>query len=54
MTRGCSTFRRGRGISDAGTTRARRRRAQARELVVFARGQGYHLDELVKIIQDVG
>ena len=22
--------------------------------VVFARGQGYHLDELVKIIQDVG
>jgi hypothetical protein len=27
---------------------------QARELVVFARGQGYQLAELVQIIQDVG
>jgi hypothetical protein len=27
---------------------------RAKELVFFARGQSYHLDELVEIIEDVG
>ena len=47
-------FRRGRGISVAGTPERGAVVQQAREVVVFARGQGYHLDELVKIIQDLG
>ena len=51
---GLLEFRRGRGISVAGTPERGAVVQQARELVVFDRGQGYHLDELVKIVQEVG
>jgi GntR family transcriptional regulator len=47
-------FRRGRGISVAGTPERGAVVQRAKELVHFARGQGYRLDELVKIIEDVG
>ena len=36
-----------------GDTRTRRRRPASKELVDFARHQGYRLDELVEIIEDV-
>ena len=51
---GLLEFRRGRGISVAGTPERGAVVAQARELVDFARRQGYRLDELVQIIEDVG
>jgi len=51
---GLLEFRRGRGISVAGTPERGAVIARARELVDFARGQGYQLDELVQIIEDVG
>ena len=51
---GLLEFRRGRGISVAGTPERGAVIARARELVDFARLQGYRLDELVKIIEDVG
>ena len=51
---GLLEFRRGRGISVAGTPERGAVVQRAKELVQFARGQGYRLDELVKIIQDVG
>jgi GntR family transcriptional regulator len=51
---GLLEFRRGRGISVAGTPERGAVIARARELVDFARGQGYRLDELVTIIEDVG
>jgi GntR family transcriptional regulator len=47
-------FRRGRGISVAGTPEQGAVVARARELVRFARQQGYKLDEFVEIIQSVG
>jgi GntR family transcriptional regulator len=47
-------FRRGRGISVAGTPERGAVVQRARELVVFARSQGYRLDELVEIIEEVG
>ena len=47
-------FRRGRGISVAGTPERGAVVQRAKELVDFARGQGYRLDELVEIIEDVG
>jgi GntR family transcriptional regulator len=47
-------FRRGRGITVAGTPEQGAVVARARELVRFARRQGYRLDELVKIIENVG
>jgi GntR family transcriptional regulator len=47
-------FRRGRGISVAGTPERGAVVQRARELVDFARRQGYRLDELVEIIEDVG
>ena len=50
---GLLEFRRGRGITVAGTPERGAVIAQARELVRFARRQGYGLDELVRIIQDV-
>jgi hypothetical protein len=52
--RGAAEFRRGRGISVAGTPERSAVVQQAKELVEFARGQGYRLDELVEIIEDVG
>ena len=51
---GLLEFRRGRGITIAGTLERGAVVQQAKELVHFARRQGYHLDELLKIIEDVG
>jgi GntR family transcriptional regulator len=51
---GLLEFRRGRGITVAGTLERGAVVQQAKELVDFARRQGYHLDELLKIIEDVG
>src|SRR5438034_11650630 len=51
---GLLEFRRGRGISVTGTPERGAVVAQAKELVDFARRQGYRLDELVDIIEDVG
>ena len=51
---GLLEFRRGRGISVAGTPERGAVVQRARELVDFARSRGYRLDELVEIIEDVG
>lgn len=51
---GLLEFRRGRGITVSGTPQRGAVVAQAKELVSFARQQGYRLDELVKIIENVG
>ena len=51
---GLLEFRRGHGISVAGTPERGAVVTRARELVGFARLQGYRLDELVKIIEDIG
>jgi len=51
---GLLEFRRGRGISVAGTPERGAVIARARELVEFARHQGYRRDELVQIIEEVG
>ena len=50
---GLLEFRRGRGIHVAGTPEQGAVLARARELVRFARQQGYRTDELVKIIESV-
>lgn len=50
---GLLEFRRGRGISVAGTPEQGAVIARAKELVEFARRQGYRLDELVEIIERV-
>ena len=51
---GLLEFRRGRRISVAGTPERGAVAVRAKELVAFARRQGYHLDELVEIIHRVG
>jgi GntR family transcriptional regulator len=51
---GLLEFRRGRGIHVAGTPERGAVVARARELVGFAREQGYRVDELVQIIESVG
>ena len=51
---GLLEFRRGRGITIAGTPERGAVVQRAKELVDFARSQGYRLDELVEIIEDVG
>jgi GntR family transcriptional regulator len=51
---GLLEFRRGRGISVAGTPERGAVVQKAKELVDFARSQGYRLDELIEIIEDVG
>lgn len=51
---GLLEFRRGRGVSVAGTPERGAVIARARELVEFARQHGYRPDELAEIIQDVG
>jgi GntR family transcriptional regulator len=51
---GLLEFRRGRGITVAGTPARGAVVAQARELVHFARRHGYRVDELVRIIESVG
>jgi GntR family transcriptional regulator len=50
---GLLEFRRGRGISVAGTPERSAVLQRARELVDFARQNGYRPDELVKIIEDL-
>ena len=51
---GLLEFRRGRGISVAGAPERGAVVARARELVEFARRQGYKVEELVDIIEEVG
>jgi GntR family transcriptional regulator len=51
---GLLEFRRGRGVTVAGTPQQGTVINQARELVKLARHHGYDLDELVRIIQAVG
>jgi GntR family transcriptional regulator len=48
---GLLEFRRGRGITVAGTPQRGAVVAQAKELVRFARSHGYRLDELVDILE---
>jgi GntR family transcriptional regulator len=50
---GLLEFRRGRGISVTGSPERGAVVVRARELVDFARQQGYRVDELVRIIEDV-
>jgi DNA-binding transcriptional regulator YhcF (GntR family) len=50
---GLLEFRRGRGITVAGTPQRGAVVTQARELVRLARRHGYRLDELLEIIEDV-
>src|SRR5262245_53580597 len=50
---GLLEFRRGRGISVAGTPERGAVVQRAKDLVEFARRQGYRVDELVEIIEDV-
>jgi DNA-binding GntR family transcriptional regulator len=50
---GLLEFRRGRGISVAGTPERGAVVQKARDLVEFARRQGYSPDELIRIIQGV-
>jgi GntR family transcriptional regulator len=51
---GLLEFRRGRGISVAGTPERGAIVQRAKELVEFARQNGYRRDELIEIIEDVG
>src|SRR5258707_13842168 len=51
---GLLEFRRGRGITVAGTPQHGAVVEQARQLVRFARERGYRVDELVRIIKAVG
>jgi GntR family transcriptional regulator len=51
---GLLEFRRGRGITVAGSPERGALVVRARELVRFARTQGYKVEELIRIIQDVG
>ncbi len=51
---GLLEFRRGRGVHVAGTPERGAVLVRARELVLFARQQGYRADELIKIIESVG
>jgi GntR family transcriptional regulator len=51
---GLLEFRRGRGITVAGTPERGAVVQRARELVEFARHQGYRVEELVEIIESVG
>jgi GntR family transcriptional regulator len=51
---GLLEFRRGQGISVAGTPEQGAVVQRARELVEFARGQGYRTDELIEIIEQIG
>ena len=50
---GLLEFRRGRGITVAGPAHRGAVLARARELVQFARRNGYGREELIKIIEDI-
>ena len=51
---GLLEFRRGRGITVTGTPQHGACSSKAKDLVEFARRQGYRPDELVKIIESIG
>jgi GntR family transcriptional regulator len=51
---GLLEFRRGRGISVAGSPERGAVVAQARELIEFARRHGYRRDDLVRLIERIG
>ncbi len=51
---GLLEFRRGRGITVAGTPEQGAVITRAKDLVDFARLNGYRPDELIQIIQDLG
>jgi DNA-binding transcriptional regulator YhcF (GntR family) len=51
---GLLEFRRGRGVTVAGTPERGAVIARARELVSFARQQGYRRDELIQLIEEIG
>ena len=51
---GMLEFRRGRGVTVAGTPEKGAVIARARELVRFARQQGYRRDELIQLIEELG
>jgi GntR family transcriptional regulator len=51
---GLLEFRRGRGITVADAPERAALVVRARELVRYAREQGYRLDALIQIIEDVG
>jgi len=51
---GLLEFRRGRGIHVAGTPEQGAVIARARDLVRFARTQGYRTDELIELIESLG
>ena len=50
---GMLEFRRGRGVTVAGTPEKGAVIARARELVRFARQQGYRRDELIRLMEDI-
>jgi GntR family transcriptional regulator len=50
---GLLEFRRGRGVTVAGTPERGALIARARELVRFARRHGYRIDELIRMIETV-
>ena len=51
---GLLEFRRGRGITITGTPQQSAVTARAKELIAYARTQGYKPDELIQIIQQLG
>src|SRR5215469_6894093 len=51
---GLLEFRRGRGITVTGTAQQSAVIDQAKELLRFARKQGYQTDELIELIQQLG
>ena len=51
---GLLEFRRGRGVTVTGTPEHGAVVTRAKDLVRFARKHGYRVDELVRIIEDVG
>jgi GntR family transcriptional regulator len=50
---GLLEFRRGRGVTVAGTPERGAVIARARELVSFARQQGYRREELIELIEEI-
>jgi DNA-binding transcriptional regulator YhcF (GntR family) len=50
---GLLEFRRGRGVTVAGTPEKSAVIARTRELVRFARQQGYRRDELIQLIEEI-
>jgi GntR family transcriptional regulator len=51
---GLLDFRRGRGVTVAGTPESGAVIAKTRELIEFARGQGYRPAELIRLIESLG